>query len=155
TPGTLGAIRMLTCGALLVTTSWEDLASVALLPAEMRHGMGAMGAVSAVPGFERFVASASALGAWQGLTIVLLVLGTIGFLTRLVIPLAALAHFLLLGILIDYSFFWHQNLIPLYLLVVLSFTPCGDGWSVDRLLKVFRGRSVPEGPAPVYGWSRY
>ncbi len=74
---------------------------------------------------------------------------------RLVIPLAALAHFFVLGILIDYSFFWHQNLVPLYLLVVLSFTPCGDGWSVDRLWKLSRGRPIPARTAVVYGWSRY
>ena len=49
TPGTLGVIRMLTCAALLVTTSWEDLSSVALLPAEMRHGTGAMGVVLRSP----------------------------------------------------------------------------------------------------------
>jgi hypothetical protein len=40
-----------------------------------------------------------------------------------------------LGILIDYSFFWHQNLIPLYLLIVLSFTPCGDGCSTESPLE--------------------
>jgi predicted DCC family thiol-disulfide oxidoreductase YuxK len=155
TPGTLGVIRMLTCAALLVTTSWEDLSSVALLPAEMRHGTGAMGVVSALPGFERLVASATALGTLQWVTVLLLFLGAIGFLTRLVIPLSALAHFVVLGILIDYSFFWHQNLIPLYLLIVLSFTPCGDGCSVDRLWKLSRGRTVPERAAAVYGWSRY
>ena len=66
-------------------------------------------------------------------------------------------YFLLLGILIDYSFFWHQNLLPLYVMIVLSFTPCGDGWSVDRLRKVYQGRSVPDSDATslLYGWSRY
>jgi predicted DCC family thiol-disulfide oxidoreductase YuxK len=155
TPGTLGAIRMLTCTALLVTTSWEDLASVALLPPEMRHGAGMMRTVLALPGFERFVASGVALGTLQTATELLLFMGAIGCFTRIVIPLSAVAHFVLLGILIDYSFFWHQNLVPLYLLAVLSFTPCDDGWSVDRLWKLWRGRDVPEGPAPVYGWARY
>src|SRR5207253_9486156 len=77
--------------------------------------------------------------------------------TRVVIPLCALCHFLLLGMFIDYSFFWHQNLVSLYVMVVLSFTPCGDGWSVDRLWKIYQSRAVPDAgrASPVYGWSRY
>ena len=45
--------------------------------------------------------------------------------------------------------------MPIYVLAVLSFTPCGDGWSLDRLRRIARGRSVPaaEHPAAVYGWA--
>ena len=97
------------------------------------------------------------LRAFQVLTELLLFLGLIGWRTRLVLPFAALCHFVLLGILIDYSFFWHQNLVPLYVLMVLCFTPCGDGWSVDRLRKIAQGQTVPDADraSPVYGWSRY
>jgi predicted DCC family thiol-disulfide oxidoreductase YuxK len=47
--------------------------------------------------------------------------------------------------------------VPLYVMIVLSFTPCGDGWSVDRLRKISQGRAVPDADrtSPVYGWSRY
>lgn len=156
TPQSLGAIRLVTCATLLIATSLEDLGSVALLPPEMRTGMGSIGLLSALPlGFERLVVSAPALRALQYSTGLFLFLGMIGWLTRIVIPLAAVGHFLVLGILIDYSFFWHQNLVPLYLLLVLSFTPCGDGLSVDRLWRLYRGRSVREHALAVYGWSRY
>jgi predicted DCC family thiol-disulfide oxidoreductase YuxK len=103
------------------------------------------------------VTSETGLWAFQGLTELLLFLGLIGWRTRLVLPLAALCHFVLLGILIDYSFFWHQNLVALYVLMLLCFTPCGDGWSVDRLRKIARGQTVPDADraSPVYGWSRY
>ena len=42
-------------------------------------------------------------------------------------------------------------------MLVLSFTPCGDGWSVDRLWKIYQGRAVADADrtSPVYGWSRY
>jgi predicted DCC family thiol-disulfide oxidoreductase YuxK len=156
TPGTLGAIRLLTCTVLLITTSWEDLGSVALLPAEMRLGKGTIGLLFSLPiGLEGLVADAAAMRILQYATELLLFLGMIGWLTRIVIPLAAVGHFLALGVLIDYSFYWHQNLVPLYLLIALSFTPCGDGLSVDRLWKLYRGRAVPNEPAAVYGWSRY
>jgi predicted DCC family thiol-disulfide oxidoreductase YuxK len=158
TPGSLGAIRMWTCAVLLLMTFLEDFASIALIPVGNDQVRGMLEYFYRLPiGFDRFVKSETSLWAFQLLTELLLLLGVIGWRTRVVIPLAAFGHFLLLGILIEHSFFWHQNLVPLYLLFVLSFTPCGDGWSVDRLRKVYQGRAVPSADraSPVYGWSRY
>lgn len=158
TPGSLGAIRMLTCAILLVSTLIEDLPSIALLPLEIRNPAGLMGVFYALPiGFERLVTSETGLRLFQWLTEAILFLGLIGWQTRFVIPLGAVCHFLLGGILRDYSFSWHQGWVPLYFMAVLSFTPCGDGWSVDRLRKVYRGLAVPAGdqPLPIYGWARY
>jgi predicted DCC family thiol-disulfide oxidoreductase YuxK len=158
TPGSLGAIRMWTCAVLLLMTFLEDLASIALIPVGNDQVRGMLEYFYRLPiGFEKFVKNETSLWAFQLLTELLLLLGLIGWRTRVVIPLAAFCHFLLLGILIEHSFFWHQNLVPLYLLFVLSFTPCGDGWSVDRLRKVYQGRAVPSADraSPVYGWSRY
>jgi len=104
---------------------WEDLGSIAWLPPELRHPRGLLGYLYALPiGLDRLVTSEVSLRTFQLLTEVLLFLGIIGWRTRVVIPLGALCYFLLLGILIDYSFFWHQNLLPLYVMIVLSFTPC-------------------------------
>jgi predicted DCC family thiol-disulfide oxidoreductase YuxK len=158
TPGTLGAIRAFTCLILLISTAWEDLSSIALLPPEIRHPMGAMNLLYALPtGYERFLGSETSLWLFQRLTEVVLFLGVIGWHTRIVIPVATLSAFVLNGIMREYSGFWDQNLVPIYVLAVLSFTPCGDGWSLDRVLRIARGRSVPaaERPAPVYGWARY
>jgi len=158
TPGSLGAIRMWTCLILLLATLIEDLPSIALLPAEMRQSLGMTQYIYTLGiGFERLVTSEASLRAFQWLTELILFLGLIGWRTRLVVPLGALCTFVFLGILIDYSFFWHQNLVPLYVMTVLSFTPCGDGWSIDRLWKISQGRTVPDAgrASPVYGWSRY
>jgi predicted DCC family thiol-disulfide oxidoreductase YuxK len=158
TPGSLGAIRMWTCAILLLTTLWEDLGSIAWLPAEVRHPRGMLGYLYTLPiGFEGLVTSEMSLRAFQLLTEFLLFLGLIGWRTHVVLPLGAFCYFLFLGILIDYSFFWHQNLVPLYVMIALSITPCGDGWSVDRLRKIYRGQAVPGAgrASPVYGWSRY
>ena len=158
TPGSLGAIRTLTCLILLLATLIEDVRSVALLPAEMRQSLGTTKYLYTLPiGFERLVTSEASLRAFQWLMELILFLGLIGWRTRLVIPLGALCVFVYLGTIIDYSFFFHQNLVPLYVLIVLSFTPCGDGWSVDRLWKIAQGRPVPDADraSPVYGWSRY
>lgn len=158
TAGALGAIRMWTCAILLLTTFWEDLGTIAWLPAELRHSRGLLGYFYRLPlGLDKLVSSEAGLRSFQTLTEIMLFLALIGWGTRVVIPVAAFFYFLLLGILIDYSFFWHQNLVPLYVLIVLSFTPCGDGWSVDRLWKIYRGRAVPEADRSsiAYGWARY
>ena len=158
TPGTLGAIRMWTCLILLITLSWEDLASVALIPAEMRNRAGFMRFLHVLPiGYDAFLSSAKALTAFKAVTELLLFLGVIGWHTRVVVPLATVCGFLMVGILVEHSFFWHQNLVPLYVLAVLSWTPCGDGWSVDRLWRRYRGRPIPaaEEPRAVYARARY
>jgi predicted DCC family thiol-disulfide oxidoreductase YuxK len=158
TPGTLGAIRMWTCAILLVTTLWEDLGSVAVLPLGYREDMGLMKILDELAiGFDRFLTNESALRLFQRATELLLFLGVIGWRTWIVVPLCAVSAFVLNGILREYSGFWHQNLVPIYVLAVLSFTPCGDGWSIDRLWKIFQGKAVPgsEKTSPVYGWARY
>lgn len=157
TPGTLGAIRSWTCGILLVMTLWEDLASTALLPREIARPKGVLHLLHALPiGFERFLESATALWAFEHVTALLLLLGVVGLGTRVVVPAAAAGYLVIAGILREYAWFYHTGLIPLYVLIALSFTPCGDGWSLDRAIRIARGRPVPPAdPAPVYGWARY
>src|SRR5262249_2155901 len=111
TPGTLGAIRMWTCTILLLTTFWDDLGSIALLPLEYRVDMGLMQVLHQLPiGFDWFLTSGSSLRIFQTITELLLFLGAIGWSTRIVIPLCALSAFIMNGILREYSGFWHQNL---------------------------------------------
>ncbi len=158
TPGQLAAIRILTCAILLGSTIWENLASSALLPAELRQPMGVMRIFYSLPlRPDRLVGDAGALEAFKWFTALILFCGMVGLATRIVIPLGALCYLLFGGILRQYSWFYHQGIMPLYLMMVLSFTPCGDGLSVDRLLKIARKRPLPpaDRPAPVYGWSRF
>src|SRR5215831_6566820 len=109
------------------------------------------------PVFGSFLGSETALRLFQRVTEIVLFLGLIGWQTRIVVPLATLLTFVFNGILREYSGFWHQGLVPLYVLGILSFTPCGDGWSVDRLRRMFKGQTVPDAdtPSAVYGWARY
>src|SRR5262245_9118306 len=123
TPGTLGAIRAWTCFILLLTTLQEDLSSFALLPPEIRQPMGLMNVLYVLPiGYAQFLASETSLRLFQRVTEVLLFLGVIGWRTRIVIPFATLCAFILNGILREYTGFWHQNLVPIYVLAVLSWT---------------------------------
>lgn len=158
TPGALGAIRALVCGRLFLMVVWEDLASLAAMPDSLRQWMGMVNIFYVLPiGFERLVDSADALRVLQAGTALMLFLGMIGWRARITVPLGGLGAFVIGGLLRQYSFFWHQDLIALYLIGVLSLTPCGDGWSLDRLIAVARGRpgSAANRPSRAYGWARY
>ena len=158
TPGALGAIRAWTCGTLLVMTLWEDLASSALLPREMMRPRGVMFLLHLLPiGFDEFLANATALWLFEHFTALLLFLGVIGLGTRFVVPASAVCYLIMAGIFRGYAWFYHTGLIPIYVLAVLSFTPCDQGWSVDRLRRIARGDPVPSAdrPSAVFGWARY
>src|SRR5205823_1158956 len=143
TPGTLGAIRMLAAGILLWNTLWERLPSLAYLPRELRIPMGFMQIFYRLPiHFDAFLRSPSALGVFQAITATLLFLAAIGLRTRLVVPIAAFCWFIQGGIIRQYCWFTHQGMVSLYVLTVLSFFPAGDGWSVDRMIRLVRGKPV-------------
>ena len=158
TPGTLGATRSFVAFILLFSTLWEDTPSIAFLPLEMRRPMGVLQWLYSLPiGFEGLHSSYTALVAFKYLTVGLLILSAIGLWTRLVVPCGAVCYLVYVGLIREYSWFYHTGLIPLYLLLALSFMPCADGWSVDRILRVARGQRVPDvnKAYPIYGWSRY
>jgi hypothetical protein len=156
-PRALACIRIVVCSTLLASVLWEDLASSAELPAELIQPMGVMKLLHAVPGFAALSRSAPALGALQGATAVLLVLGVVGWRARIVLPLAALGYLVLGGLLRQYSWFYHTGLVPLYVLFVLATTRCADALSLDRRRWQRQGRALPapDAPAAVYGWARY
>ena len=158
TPGTLGAIRAWTCGILLVMTLREDLASSALLPRSMLEPQGFLKLLHLLPiGFDAFLADARLLWGFQGLTVLLLAAGVVGLGTRAAVPAAAACYLVMEGVFRGYSFFYHSGILPLYVLAVLSFTRCDQGWAVDRILRAARGKPVASAHAPTayFGWARY
>jgi hypothetical protein len=159
TPEALAAIRIVVLGVAFLMVAWEDLPSTASIPRSMleSHGKGVMSIVGRVPGYGAFAASHAALWAFKVLVLGLLALGAAGLRTRIVLPLGAAAYLLYGGILRQYVHFFHQGLLPLYVMVVLVFTPCADAWSLDRRIREKRGLPVPpaEVPAAVYGAARW
>ena len=158
TPGTLGAIRALTCAILLIITIQEDLASHALLPTSMVNPLGFMMPLHLLPiGYDSFLANPAALRAFQYFTVLILSLGIVGLGTRIVVPAGAICFFIFAGILREYSFFYHGGVIPLYVLVALTFIRCDQGWSLDQVWRAVRGKAVAPAhrSTAYYGWARY
>lgn len=157
-PAVLGAIRAWIALILLAQVLWEDLPSSADLPRAMldlrRHWL--VGLLHGIPGFDGFLASATALQAYEIVTIALLVMAMVGLFTRWTVPAAALAYLLFAHILRSYAWSYHMGLVPLHALLVLSLTPCGDGFSLDRLRRIRRGQTVaPAEPRLRYGAGRF
>ena len=156
----LGAIRAWVAAILLASVLWEDLASTAYLPRGMLQfpGQWLVKLLHDLPiGFDRFLASAPALQAFETAAALLLAMAMVGFFTRWTVPAAAVAYLLFASILRSYAWGYHTGLVPLYCLLLLSFTPCGDGLSADRWLRRRRGRPVPPAREPRmrYGLGRY
>ena len=102
TPGTLGAIRMLTCAIALIHTLWEDLPSTAALPGELVSRMGVMTvfidgplAPIAIP----LMRHPAVLQLLQGLTALALTFALVGLWTRVSLPTAAVCYLIFGGIL--------------------------------------------------------
>ena len=158
TPGTLGAIRAWTCAILCYHTLFHySLPGTALLPEAMMQPMGVMDWLRWLPiGYEAFLADPVALGAFGYVTALLLLLGAVGLGTRCVLPLGAIGYLVVAGIERQFSFFNHGGIVPWYVLVVLCFTRCDHGFSMDRLWRRARGRPVvPAVPQAQFGWARY
>ncbi|MBV9186403.1 MAG: HTTM domain-containing protein [Acidobacteria bacterium] len=145
----LGAIRVLVCGVVLMNLLWVNLASTTLLPHSMREPMGLFHAAQSLPGFSRFEASVAALRMFQIVLLLVTAAAMTGWRTRWTVPLACIGYFLEGGLLRQYSHFYHSGMASMDLLAVLSFTPCGDGFSIDARGKPPRARSR------TYGWARY
>ncbi len=155
TPGTLGAIRMCVCLILAWVTYWMRLSEMTALPDSQRVSMGVMDFFYML-GWAHVVHSVVAVQTLKWLSFTLCILGAIGFKTRFVLPLLAILYLPLAGITRSYFWFNHCGVVPFYCLVVLCFARSGDGWSVDRLIRVARGLPVPRPDVAVahYGWAR-
>ena len=80
--------------------------------------------------------------------LVSLLLSTAGFLTVMSTKTSLLLVLFYQGLLRSFGHFNHDEMIAVYFLVVLAFTPCGDAFSIDRRL----GRIKKQRPAFAYAY---
>ncbi len=155
-PLALAGIRVWVCSIFLIYVLVSDLSRTARLPREMLAiSAGRMDWLHGLPGFDSFLTSELALAAYEAWAALVLLAAAAGFLTRVSVPLATLSTLFYVGIFWDYTYFYHQCLIGLYVMTALSFTPCGDALSLDAWLRTRKGQAPVARSAAVYGWSRY
>jgi len=74
------------------------------------------------------------------------VLLALGLLTRIAAPLMLVVYLLAFDFYFHYTFFHDEWPYFWFVLLVLSFAPCADRWSLDALIRGRRGLAVPERP---------
>ncbi len=137
-----GAFGFVLCEVLL--TSFEDLGR---LPLTVLRPTGVM---RLLPwGFYERLLTPASMSAFKWLFAAALLAATAGALTPVSTKASAVLFLFYQGLLRSFTHFNHDEMPAAYILVVLSFVPCGEAFSVDAL----RGaRSEQPGGSWVYGY---
>lgn len=158
TPGTLGAIRAWIALILLYVLNSSQLRDApALVAAGQKHvSMGVMDLLYKL-GFDRVIASHAGVEIWHWITVVSLVCVALGLFTRVSLAVAVVFYVVEIGVYRSFFFFSHIGLVPWYCLVVLLFTRCGDGFSLDRMIRIWRQLPTPDPDVATryYAWGRW
>ena len=158
TPGTLGAIRAWVGVILLYMASSSQIWKAPdLLAAGQKHvSMGLMDVFYRL-GFDQVIRSPALAMTWHYATMAALLCVTLGLFTRTSIILALVLYVAEIGVIRSFYFFSHIGLVPWYCLVVLAFTRCGDGFSLDRMIRIWRQLPTPDPDVATryYAWARW
>lgn len=139
-------IRAALCGFVLCEVLLTDFVDMGRLPATVMRPTGAM---QFVPWrFFDVLVTPRGMLTLKCLLVVSLIAATAGYLTGSATKVVALLFLLYEGLVRSFIHFNHDEMPIVYMLVVLAFTPCGDGFSVDSFL----GRARTRVGDMVYGY---
>lgn len=127
----LGILRAVVCGFFLVSILLTNFADLARLPATVMRPTGAM---QFFPWqfYDRLITPTGML-TLKALLAVSLSMSAVGYLTPLSTKCSAALVLFNEGLLRSFGHFNHDEMLAVYALVVLAFTPCGDAFAVDSL----------------------
>jgi predicted DCC family thiol-disulfide oxidoreductase YuxK len=145
----IGLLRAFVCLLLWFSVVREDLASIAVFPREMAMPRGIMRLFwQYVPGYYSLGETAWMLNAFEWITGGFLLLAAVGLFTRVTVPVAFLCYVVFAGLVREYFWIFHQFLLPMTMLGIMSVLPCGEACSVDRLIRLARNAPVPDDGTP-------
>jgi len=153
----LAFIRIVTCAVTGLIVFREDLASYSYFDPEWYRFPGHIRLLG--DDFLRsLIGSRGALLSLKWGLFLLLLLAGAGGSTRLTIPLVTVLYILFAALARSCGKGFHEGYLPMYVLMVLSFLPCGDAWSVqfhERARWWHRPRPDPKARSQVYRWGTY
>ncbi|HSB29543.1 MAG TPA: HTTM domain-containing protein [Pyrinomonadaceae bacterium] len=142
----LGIVRSIVSGTFLIGTIATSFSALGQLPVTILRPTGLM---KLLPWsfYDRLLTPA---GMYTLKTAMLLSLGlsTFGFLTSLSSKCSLLLVIFYQGLVRSFAHYNHDEMLAVYYLVVLAFTPCGDSFSIDHWLR----RKNPNQPLFAYGF---
>jgi hypothetical protein len=129
----LGVARVVVHAAFLTSVLIASFSALGRLPITILRPTGAM---KLLPwSFYEHLLTPGGMMVLKVAMVVSLATGTIGFLT----PISTKTSFLLVlfyqGLLRSFGHFNHDEMLAVYCLAVLAFTPCGDEFSLDQRLR--------------------
>jgi len=128
----LGIVRAIVHGTFLVSTIATSFAALGSLPPTILRPTGVM---RLLPwNFYDQLQTPSGMMILKAAMIVSLLFSTVGFLTVVSTKTSLLLVLFYQGLLRSFGHFNHDEMLAVYCLAVLAFTPCGDAVSIDSRL---------------------
>ncbi len=142
----LGAVRFVVQGTFLISVLVTSFSALGQLPVTILRPIGVM---KLLPwSFYDNLLTPTGVGLLKSALVLSLVLSTGGFLTSLTTKTSLLLVVFYQGLVRSFGHFNHDEMLGVYYLVILAFTPCGDGFSLDSWSK----RKLEHQPGFVYGY---
>ncbi len=143
----LGVVRAIVHGTFLISVLATSFSALGALPATILRPTGAM---KIVPwSFYDQLLTPTGMTLFKIAMVLSLLSSTTGLLTSVSTKTSLLLVVFYQGLLRSFGHFNHDEMLGVYCLVVLAFTPCGDSFSVDAWLR----RTKRERPLWAYAYA--
>ena len=142
----LGVVRSVVHGTFLVSVLFTSFSALGSLPVTILRPTGAM---QFFPwSFYEQLQTPSAMVLLKTVMVLSLLLSTAGLLTAVSTKTSLLLVLFYQGLLRSFGHFNHDEMLAVYCLAVLAFTPCGDAFSLDSRI----AKASKERPAFAYAY---
>ena len=132
----LGVVRGIVHGTFLLSILFTSFAALGSLPVTILRPTGAM---KLLPwSFYDQLQTPTAMVIFKCVLVLSLLLSMTGLFTVISTKTSFLLVLFYQGLLRSFGHFNHDEMIAVYYLAVLAFTPCGDDFSLDRRLRQTR-----------------
>jgi Vitamin K-dependent gamma-carboxylase len=129
----LGVVRSIVHGTFLVSVVLTSFSALGSLPVTILRPTGAM---KFLPwGFYDQLQTPSGMLMLKALMVLSLLLSTAGLLTVVSTKTSFLLVLFYQGLLRSFGHFNHDEMLAVYFMAVLAFTPCGDAFSLDSQIR--------------------
>ena len=137
----LGVVRAVVHGTFLISVLFTSFSALGSLPVTILRPTGAM---KLLPwSFYDQLQTPSGMLILKSALVLSLLLGALGLLTVVTTKTSFLLVLFYQGLLRSFGHFNHDEMIAVYFLAVLAFTPCGDTFSLDsRIAKTRKARPL-------------
>jgi hypothetical protein len=142
----LGVVRSIVHGTFLISILFTSFSALGSLPPTILRPTGVM---KLLPwSFYDQLQTPSGMLILKIVMVLSLILSTIGLGSRISTKTSLLLVVFYQGLLRSFGHFNHDEMIAIYFMVVLAFTPCGDDFSIDSWLRKVK----KERPAFAYAY---